>query len=175
MAEELWKSLVRTLAPGIATAIGGPFAGMGISALSTAILGKPDGTQEELSQAIQSATPEILAKIKLAEMELQKSLKALDIDLEKIAAGDRDSARKREVETKDWFPKVLASIVVCGFLAIVILQQLGHVIDSGTFQVIASAVLLVLGYYFGSSSGSSDKNKLLAASEPAQKINSEFF
>ena len=62
-------NLVRTVAPSIASAVGGPLAGMATRAISEALLGKPDGTEEELTQAVATATPEQLLALKQAENE----------------------------------------------------------------------------------------------------------
>jgi hypothetical protein len=50
-------NLVRTVAPSIASAVGGPLAGMATPAISEALLGKPDGTEAELTEAAAKATP----------------------------------------------------------------------------------------------------------------------
>jgi len=50
-------NLVRTVAPSIASAVGGPLAGMATKAISEALLGKPDGSEEELLQAAAKASP----------------------------------------------------------------------------------------------------------------------
>ena len=90
-------NLVRTVAPTIATAVGGPLAGMATRAISEALLGKPDGTEEELAQAAANATPEQLLALKKAEQDFAVRMRELDIDLERIANEDRNSARDREI------------------------------------------------------------------------------
>ena len=47
-----WKSVVRTVAPTLATALGGPLAGAAVQALSVALLGRPDGTEQEVAEAV---------------------------------------------------------------------------------------------------------------------------
>ena len=102
------KAILQTVAPTIGTAIGGPFGGMAAKALSELLLGKPDGSEQELSTAIQNATPEQLAEIKKIENDFKLQMKKLDIDLEAIHQQDRDSARKRDMATGDKIPAVLA-------------------------------------------------------------------
>ena len=46
------KSIIQTVAPTIGTAVGGPLGGMAVKAISEALLGKPDGTPDEVSKAI---------------------------------------------------------------------------------------------------------------------------
>ena len=64
-----WKGLIKQVAPAIASTFGGPLAGMGVSALSTALLGKTDGQEKEIAQALSTATPDIILKIKQADNE----------------------------------------------------------------------------------------------------------
>jgi len=47
-----WKSILGTVAPGLATALGGPLAGMAVQAVSNAVLGKQDGSDDEIAAAI---------------------------------------------------------------------------------------------------------------------------
>lgn len=164
-------NLVRTVAPSIASAVGGPLAGMATRAISEALLGKPDGTEAELTEAAAKATPEQLLALKQAENEFSVRMRELDIDLERIANADRDSARQREVKTGDWMPRVLAFVVVGGFMLTVFLVLLGHVegmkdplmaTTVGTLIGFVSAKCeQVVAYYFGSSAGSKAKDEAM--------------
>ena len=55
-----WKSLVQSVAPTIATALGGPFVGLGVKALSQAVLGNEEGGEIEIAAALAGASPEML-------------------------------------------------------------------------------------------------------------------
>ncbi len=159
--------LVRTVAPSIATAVGGPLAGMATRAISEALLGKPDGTEDELVEAAKNATPEELLALKQAEQSFIVRMRELDVDLERIANEDRSSARDREVKTGDWTPKALAAAVTLGFFGV-----LSYMISNGLPQHGGEAMLVMLGtlgtawgaiisYYFGSSAGSKEKTDAL--------------
>lgn len=169
-----WKSIVGTVAPGIATALGGPLAGVAVRTLSQVLLGTADGSQEAVEKAVLAADPAMLANLKQAEFQFQKDMKALDIDLERISAQDRDSARQREVNTGDkWTPRVLAFVIVGGFLGAMYAVLTGAV--EGLKDPITSALVgsvigymsakadQVVAYFFGSSAGSKDKTDALAA------------
>lgn len=161
-----WKAIVRTVAPTIATALGTPFMGVAVSAISNALLGKPDGTQEEVSAAILGATPEQLLLLKKADREFAVEMKKLDVELEKISAEDRSSARKREEVVKDKTPKVLAFIIVIGFMAMSVGVLSGwakvETVLAGTIiGYISAKAELVLTYYFGSSAGSDRKTEIM--------------
>ncbi len=95
-------------------------------------------------------------------------MKELDIDLERIAAGDRSDARDREVKTGDWTPKVLAFGITTGFFGILVWMFLHGMPTSGTEAMLIMLGALqtsytgVIAYYFGSSAGSKAKNDMLA-------------
>lgn len=172
-----WKSIVGTVAPGIATALGGPLAGVAVRTLSQVLLGTADGSQEAVEKAVLAADPAMLASLKQAEFQFQKDMKALDIDLERISAQDRDSARRREVETGSWAPAILAGILLIGYFAVVAAFVTGQVIIPKEYELVfgnllgtlSSGVGLALGYYYGSSVGSKDKTAAMASAMSARR------
>ena len=96
-------------------------------------------------------------------------MKSLDIDLERISAGDRDSARQMQIATKSWLPEILAVLVTVGFFGVI-----AYIIKFGLPESGKEALLLLLGslgtawtgvmaFYFGSSSGSKQKTDALTA------------
>lgn len=161
-------NLVRTVAPSIASAVGGPLAGMATRAISDALLGKPDGTEQELEKAVASATPEQLLALKKAEQSFSVKMRELDIDLERIANADRDSARSREVSLRDWTPRVLAGLITVGYFGVLFWMLRFGLPNTGSSE----ALLVMLGalgtawggvvaYYFGSSAGSKEKTEAM--------------
>lgn len=163
-----WKSLVGTIAPTLATALGGPMAGMAVKAIAGGLLGDENATEKDIALAMANATPDDLLKLKEADQSFALEMEKLGIDLERIAAGDRDSARNREIATKDNAPKILAGVIVTGFFAT--LATIAFVpIPTEAQQPInillgsLTALLIQVGnYYFGSSAGSKEKTKQLA-------------
>lgn len=162
---EALLNIVRTVAPTIATAFGGPLAGMATRAVSEALLGKPDGSEAELIQAAANVTPEQLLALKKAEQDFTVRMRELDIDLERIANEDRSSARDRESKVKDWTPRLLAAAITGGYFGVLFFMLLNGLPTNGGSE----AMLVMLGtlgtawggvvaYYFGSSAGSRDKN-----------------
>ncbi|CAB4127135.1 hypothetical protein UFOVP78_52 [uncultured Caudovirales phage] len=162
--------IIQTVAPTIATALLGPAAGMAVQALSTALLGKPDGTAADVGAALATATPDQLLALRKEDNDFKARMRALDIDLARISAGDRDSARQREAKTGDSLtPRMLALTVTVGFFSV-----LGYVITKGVPAQGGEAVLILLGtlgggwmtmlaYYFGSSSGQQEGAERLAS------------
>lgn len=161
-----WKKIVASVAPGIAAALGGPLAGVAVGALGKALLGDEAAGEDAVMQAVLSANPETLARIKEAEFEFARKMKELDIDLARIHAADRDSARGREMTVGGYANPILAGVVIAGFFLTV-----GYVL-TGQAQVesaLAGALVgyvsakaeQVIAYYFGSSSGSKEKTAIM--------------
>jgi hypothetical protein len=157
--------ILATLAPTVASVLGGPLAGMATSALITGLGLAPDATKDQVLQAVAGATPEQLIKIKEIESKLILDLKALDVDLEKIAVDNTKDARAREIATKDWTPRVLAGLIV-GLYIGVQYYVLAYVLQPEQINIVMrslgtldAALGLVLGYYFGSSASSAKKTE----------------
>lgn len=161
-------NLVRTVAPTLATAFGGPLAGMATRAISEALLGKPDGSQEELLAAVPMASAEQLLALKKADQDFAVRMNELEIDLERISNEDRNSARNREVQTRDWTPKALAGGITFGYFGVLFYMLTHGLPTTGGSE----AMLVMLGtlgtawggvvaYYFGSSAGSSKKDNTI--------------
>lgn len=178
MSGSVWdkaRQVLGAVAPTVATALGGPLAGVAVKAVAGALLGNEDAPEEEVAMAIAKATPEQLLAIKKVDADLKVRFKELDVDLERIAASDRDSARRREVDAGgDWTPRILAVVIVIAWCAVQY-TLLTEVIDPSMRELVArvlgtldAALMAVLYYYFGSSAGSARKTEALAASRPAR-------
>lgn len=173
MAKIDWKKIVGAVAPTLATALGGPLAGAAVRTIATQVLGKPEATEEEVEAAIVAADPQILLKLREVDLEFKKAMIDAGIKLEELAAVDRASARDREVKTGDhWTPRILASVVVGGFLACVYAVLSGYVQGMkdpmvaglvGTLIGYTSAKAdQVVSYYFGSSASSKAKDETIS-------------
>lgn len=156
---------LKQIAPTIATALGGPLAGMAVSAISKAIGVDPDQVGDLISNNKLSA--EQIAQIKLAEIELAKQAQELGLNFEKLANEDRKSARDMQTATKSIVPPALAIAITVGFFGILVMMLLGRV-DSNN-----PAILMMLGslgtawggivsYYFGSSASSAAKTEIIS-------------
>jgi len=163
--------LLGQVAPSIATALGGPLAGVAVRTLSNALFGHEDASEQQVSEALSNASPEQLAAIKKIDADFKVQMKSLDIDLERIAAGDRDSARQMQQNTKDSTPKILAYFITFGFFGALIYILVFGIPKSGT-----EVILMMLGslstswtgvvqFYYGSSAGSKAKTDALTAKD----------
>ena len=169
MNKDDWKKLAATVAPTLATALGGPLAGVAVSALSEALLGRPDGAEAEVAVALSTGGADALAKLKQAEQAFQTRMKELDIDVDKLHQADRANAREREAKTGDTLtPRLLALLVTCGFFGVLAwLLAVGKPVDGGDALLVMLGALggawaSVVAYYFGSSAGSAAKTDILA-------------
>ncbi len=160
-----WKKLVKTVAPTIATVLGGPLAGMGVKAVSEAVLGNPNGTEEEIELALQGASPDTLQKLKAADQNFKIKMKELDIDVTRLDYLDADSARKREMVVKDQTPANLAyllTLIFAGALAGLFWGPPIPPANKSLVTVLVGALgtvwIAAMAYYHGSSRGSARKD-----------------
>lgn len=164
-----WRSIVGTVAPALATALGGPLAGVAVKALSSKLLGRDDGTPDEVGAAVAAMSPADLVKLKEVEADLTKALAAVDVDLERIAAGDRDSARRRAVDLHDYTPNALA-LLLLGLFAYVLhaLLEGQNIGQDGQIAMMMIGGLIAanqqaLNFFFGTTRSSANKDKTLSA------------
>ena len=161
---------LKTIAPTVATALGGPLAGMAVSAVAKAIGCSPDEVQDVISSG--KLTSEQVASIQLAELELKKQAQSMNLDFAKLLAEDKKSARDMQIATKSWIPALLAVFVTLGFFGILLGLMTEHFKTSDALMLmlgsLATAWTGVMAFYFGSSASSQAKTELLAKSEPAK-------
>ena len=156
---------LKQIAPTIATAMGGPLAGMAVSAISKAIGVNPTEVSALISNNKLSA--EQIAQVKIAEIELQNQAQELGLNFEKLEVEDRKSAREMQATTRSIVPPALAAIITVGFFSILIMMMLGKV-DGNNPTILmmlgslSTAWTGIVAYYFGSSAGSQAKTDLLS-------------
>lgn len=163
---------LKQIAPTIATALGGPLAGMAVSAVSKAIGVEPEKVGDLISN--NKLTADQIAQIKIAEIELQKQAQELGLNFEKLAVDDRKSAREMQAATRSWVPPLLAGAVTIGFFAILGGMMFGRmsVADNTALTMmlgsLGTAWTGIIAYYFGSSAGSQAKTDLLSKAPPVK-------
>ena len=154
-------SLLKNVAPVLATAVAGPAGGAAVGWLASK-LGVPDATVEGITEAL-TGNPEMTMK-----------LKELDLEYAKMDAQDRDSARQAYAQVatsehatkldKAVVPLLALGTVALAFLFIGILIFIDVASDQQQMIIFAlgfitSSAGQVLSFYFGSSQGSKDKTK----------------
>ena len=159
--------LLKGIAPGIATAVGGPLGGVAMKFLADKFTGGDTGSVEDF---LLSANPDTLKELKVAEMEFDAHMRELDIDLEKISAGDRDSARDL-AKTQGVMPQVImSSVYTAGYFGVLFMFMGGYIsvpeeyssMFNGLLGVLSAAQIQIINFWFGSSSGSKQKTAALA-------------
>jgi len=156
------------VAPTIASALGGPLAGLAVSAVSKAL-----GIDEsKIDETIKSAklSADQIAQLKLAELELQKQAASLGLNFEQLAVQDRTSARNMQTTTKSLIPGALAFFVTVGFFGILYALMAGYATKSDELMImlgsLGTAWTGIIAFYFGSSAGSQNKDEMLYRSTP---------
>jgi hypothetical protein len=161
---------LKTIAPTIATALGGPLAGMAVSAVSKAIGCDPEEVQDIISSG--KLTAEQVASIQLAELELKKQAQSMNLDFAKLTAEDKKSAREMQIATRSWIPPVMALGVTCGFFGILFGLMYGQIQHAPQIDImlgsLGTAWTGIISFYFGSSAGSQAKTELLSKAEAAK-------
>lgn len=169
---DLWKSagsILGTVAPVLATAVGGPLAGVAAKAIASALGLGADAEEEKIAAAVVNATPDQLILLKKADQEFATKMKELDIDLLRVDADDRDSARRREIAVRDWVPGALALLVTAGFFGVLAyMMKFGVAKDAAGSEAmivmlgaLGAAFGAIVNYYYGSSSGSAKKDETI--------------
>ena len=172
-----FTALIKTVAPWIGTALGGPLGGMAVEAAAAAF-GLSDKTADAVKQAIGGATPEQLLSLKNADQAFSLQMQALGFkqvtDLEALAAGDRRDARLMQTSTRSWVPAALSVIITFGFLGLLTGMMTGYMKaeDNQAMLLMLGALGVAFGqvinFWLGSTSESSRKTELLAQA-PAVK------
>jgi len=162
---------LKTIAPTIATALGGPFGGLAYEAVSKVLGISQDDAKKMLDDG--KLTADQIASVQQAEIALKAKAQELGLDFEQLAVQDRKSARDMQTNTHSFIPPALAIMVTLGFFGILV----GLMME--TFKT-SDALLLMLGslgtawtaimsFYFGSSAGSQAKDAMLHKSSPLEE------
>jgi hypothetical protein len=161
---------LKSIAPTLATALGGPLAGLAINAVSSALGIDPDKVQETISSG--KLTADQIASIQQAELALKARAQELGLDFAKLAVDDRKSAREMQISTKSFIPPALAILVTLGFFGILVGMMMETFKTSEPLMLmlgsLGTAWTGIIAYYFGSSAGSAAKSELLHQSSPTK-------
>jgi hypothetical protein len=179
-------------APLLASVLGGP-PGLAFGAMSlvTKSLGLPSNASvADITSKIQS-NPELAIQLKDLEANYQQYLLSVKLQMDQAEYADRANAREREVQLakvaggRDWYPPALGTLVVLAFTVVlcsmIFTPKSAEQRDDytkGLVNILVGALTAgystVLGYYFGSSAGSRQKDTTIAnfTSEPSASVGS---
>ena len=157
-----WKNTLATIAPTIATALGGPLAGVAVKMASDAL--GIDADEKALEQAITTGDPEVMLKLKQVDNDFIYKMEELGFKKEELAFKDRASAR--ELFKVNKYPQiVLSSVFIIGYFIVLSFLLSGEITLPDSMKdvvvlllgILTREVPTIMQFWFGSSSGSKDK------------------
>lgn len=170
------EEFLAKLAPTVASALLGPFAGVAVAGL-TKIFGIEGGTVTDVAKAINEGkvTPDQVAEIKKLEMQLVQDEKERGFRYAELEFKDRDSARKANVEGGTqkhmfWLSVLLLIITMGCEIAVLFFgypdDKLPEMVVGRILGLMDAVCMMVLAYHYGTTSNSLAKTNLLAQSAP---------
>jgi xanthosine utilization system XapX-like protein len=166
-----WIDTVAKLAPTVAACLGSPVAGMAVGALESALGMSGDEVQKTVESG--KLTGDQVAAIQQAEIQIKARAQELGLDFAKLTNEDRASARLMQANVKSWVPPFLAVVVTVGFFGILIGMMTETFKSSDALMLmlgsLGTAWTGIIGFYFGSSASSQNKDQLLHQSTPVEK------
>lgn len=174
-----FKNLIKSVAPVLGAALGGPLGGMAANAIGEALsLSNP--TQEAIKSLMgNGGTPEQLLAIKNAENDFALKMQSLgfahaeaitklNAQMSSDAVNDRISARAMQTALQTGIVPAMAILVTVGFFSILFFMLFYPVppdnkdVLNSVIGSLGTAWIMVISFYFGTSLGSQSKDALLA-------------
>jgi hypothetical protein len=158
---------LRSLAPALGTALGGPLAGAAATFIADK-LGISDKTVETVTDMLNSnkLNPEQVTQLKLAEIEFKTFLETNKIDLAKLEVENTKDARDMQKVTRSYTPPVLTFLITLGFFGVLFYMMYapGNTSDALLVMLgsLGTAWTSSVAFWFGSTSSSQQKTNLLA-------------
>jgi gas vesicle protein len=159
---------LKTLAPLLGTALGGPLGGAAAAFLADK-LGLETKTVEAVTEVLNSGkmTPDQISQIKLAEIDFKKWAGDHDIKILELENDNVEGARKMREATHSYFPEILSTIITVGFFAILVsMTRDKTLVESAPLMImlgsLAAAFGGVINFWLGSNKGSDRTKELLA-------------
>jgi hypothetical protein len=176
-------NVVEKLAPTIGACVGGPLVGGALTALENVFGLTPqpssstDDRQGAIAAAISGATPEQLAAMRAKDQDYALGLAQAGFkDTETLASlkvQDTVSARDMQTANKSAVPAWLTFVITVGFFGLLIGLFCVPVPDASKALIysatgtLGTVWLVVVHFWFGSTSDTGQVNDLLAKSTPA--------
>lgn len=171
---DVGKGLIGAVAPTLATALGGPLAGMAVGWVAKKVLGQDNATLKDIQEfLVSNQSPDTVLKLKNAEQEFIAEMKRMDIDVFALEVQDRVSAR--DFGTKSVIGQYMqafigSAVLGCFFYTVyrvlsgtINLTDPNQAIMVGTIVGYVSAKAdQVIAFLFGSSQGSKDKTEQMS-------------
>jgi len=160
------KQIIGSVAPLLGTAIGGPFGPIASALLSKA-LGTPAGDDKAIETALTNGDPDALLKLRQADNDFKLQMEQLGIQRDQLELQDVANARAREISVRDFTPRNLAYILLCGTMVLIACMLFGFTkaesaIAGSLIGYLISECKSALQYYFGTTRASQGKDETIA-------------
>ena len=150
--------LLKSLAPTIASAAGGPMAGMAVK-MAAKKLGLPDtATANEIEDLIERE-PDKTVMVREADKDIKNRIREMEIDLESFKTEVEDRKDARENFATDWTPKVFSvlTLLLYGAFVMIVTLMPHDQNDETIISLVLGQLSGILGtaaaFFYGSSSG----------------------
>ena len=170
-----WLDTLKKLAPTVASALGGPLAGVAVTALGE-LFGVAEPTQDKIKALIESGqmTGQQIADIRALELKLKGEEAERGFKYAELEVKNVESARSMKVATGSIFPEILSAFITIGFFGVLgwmlydktALESQPLLVMLGTLGASFGAVI---NYWLGNNKGSDRTKELLANSTPIGK------
>ena len=109
-----WQGLIKSIAPRVGLALGGPFAGLATQTLANTLFPDQSGVKQSASLTKLLSGPltgdaVMLEKLRQAEKKFDVQMRKLDVEIETLHVQDRNAARHRQEKLGDYWPTCLVS------------------------------------------------------------------
>ncbi|WP_299948507.1 hypothetical protein [uncultured Microbulbifer sp.] len=160
-----WKAIVKSVAPTLGAALGGPVAGTAVKFLAGALLGDEKATEQDIADLVLNASPEQLLELRSLDNQFKLKMRELNIDVYRLEVEDRKSARQMGIKGGLTAQIALSFVFITGYFALTFALFSGEITmtpaieQTGTLMlgVITGAIPMILQFWFGSSQGSKEK------------------
>ena len=156
---EDWKKVVKSVAPTIGLALGGPFAGAATAYLSEKLFGDENVPEKNIEDFVLSASPDKLVQIRQIDADFKVKMEELKVRQAELVGKNVDSARRSGDTVGHWPQIVLGFSTVIGFFVLLVLMIAGIItveesLEKFLYMMIGSLltwVAMVFRYFFGGS------------------------
>jgi hypothetical protein len=104
-----WKDKLMAVAPTLATALGGPAAGLAVKALAKATGLSADVEEKDLAKYVNVDNPQVRQAILKAENEFKIEMERLGVQVYELTVKDKDSARQNHSDSN--VPAILSGAI----------------------------------------------------------------
>lgn len=165
-----WKDALSKIAPIAASILSGPWAGIALEAIGSALnIENPTVAKIESTFRAGNLNGDQLVAVKQAELAISLKLEELGVKKEELIAADRADARGMQVHTRSRMPAILTILVTIGFFgALAALFIIPGLKESGPIMImlgqLSAAWAACIAFWVGTTSASATKTNIIANS-----------